>query len=122
MRTSTASVFLLILGAMLTIATPARANDFPTADRVNYVLECMRTYPGARFEMSSKCSCALDAIAKEINYDEYVELSTASKAMSIGGERGSAIRDVPSLEPGVKRYRALVAKAEAACFLRPPAR
>ncbi|WP_199873377.1 hypothetical protein [Ideonella sp. A 288] len=122
MRTSTASRCLLTLCALLAIGTPARANDFPTADRVNYVLECMRTYPGARFEMSSKCSCALDAIAKELPFDEYVELSTAAKAMSIGGERGSAIRDVPSLEPGIKRYRALVIKAETGCFLRSPAR
>lgn len=120
MRPSTPSRALLTLASLLAIGAPARANDFPTADRVNYVLECMRNHPGARFEMSSKCSCALDAIAKELSFDEYVELSTASKAMSIGGERGSAIRDVPSLEPGVKRYRALVTKAEAACFLRPP--
>jgi len=91
-------------------------------DRVLYVQECIRAHPGQLFEMTSKCSCALDAIAKEITYDEYVTLSTISKAMSIGGERGSAIRDVPSLEPQLKRYRELQAKVEAGCFLRAAAK
>jgi hypothetical protein len=46
-------------------------------------------------------------------------MSTISKALSIGGERGGSIRDAPSLEPQVKRYRELQAKAERACFLNP---
>ncbi|RZL93483.1 MAG: hypothetical protein EOP82_07825 [Variovorax sp.] len=97
-------------------AAPA-ANDFPTVDRVLYVQECMRAHPGPQFEMINKCSCALDALAGSVKYKDYVTMSTVSKAMSIGGERGGAIRDVPSLEPQVKRYRELQAKAEKGCFI-----
>jgi len=46
-------------------------------------------------------------------------MSTIVKAMSIGGERGGAIRDVPSYEPQVKRYKELVSTAEKACFIGP---
>jgi hypothetical protein len=101
----------------LTMVVPARANDFPTVDRVLYVQECMRAHPGPQFEMTNKCSCALDALARDVKYDDYVTMSTVSKAMSIGGERGGAIRDAPSLEPQAKRYRELQAKAEKGCFI-----
>jgi len=96
-------------------ATPI--NDFPTVDRVLYVQECMRAHPGSPFEMTNKCSCALDALARSVKYKDYVTLSTISKAMTIGGERGGAIRDVPSYEPEVKRYKELLSKAEKGCFI-----
>ena len=108
---------LAALCALLLACTAAVANDFPTADRVLYVQECMRTHPGPQFEMIHKCSCVLDAMAKELKFDDYVTLSTLDKAMSIGGERGGAIRDAPSLEAQAKRYRELRAKTEAACFI-----
>ena len=103
-------------------AVAAQANDFPTVDRVLYVQECLRAHPGPQFEMIHKCSCVLDALAADLKYDDYVTLSTVSKAMSIGGERGGAIRDAPSLEPQAKRYRELTAKSEKACFLNPGAK
>ena len=54
----------VIIALAASASLPAVANDFPTIERVNYVLECMREHPGAEFEMSSKCSCALDALAR----------------------------------------------------------
>ena len=66
---------LLILMAGLPVG--AYANDFPTPQRVEYVLECMKNHKG-KYEYLYKCSCAVDAIAKELGYDEFVELSTAA--------------------------------------------
>jgi hypothetical protein len=98
------------------------ANDFPTVDRVLYVQECMRAHPGPQFEMINKCSCALDVLASDVTYDDYVTLSTISKAMSIGGERGGTIRDTPSLEAQAKHYRELQTRAEKGCFIHAEAR
>ena len=118
MKTSLHTLALPSLCAALAlVAGVARANDFPTVDRVLYVQECMRAHPGPQFEMINKCSCALDALAGDVKYDDYVTMSTVSKAMSIGGERGGAIRDAPSLEPQAKRYRELQTKAEKGCFI-----
>lgn len=98
----------------------AQANDFPTVDRVLYVQECIAAHPDVgRFEMTNKCACALDALAKEVRYDEYVQLSTASKATTIGGERGGYIRDSEQLQADIKRYRALQAKVKKGCFIGP---
>lgn len=104
----------------IAVHAAAPANDFPTLDRVLYVQECIAAHPGTgNFEMTSKCSCALDALAREIRYADYVELSTASKATTIGGERGGYIRDSEKLQAEIKRYRALQAKVQKGCFIGP---
>lgn len=102
-------------------AAPAAANDYPTAERVLFVQSCMQEHPGPSFEMISKCSCTLDALAEVITYDEYVQLSTAAKAVSIGGERGSYIRDAEMLTAQGRRYRKLQAEAGERCMLKPAA-
>ena len=101
----------------------ALANDFPTLDRVLYVHECMAAHPGAtQFEMTSKCSCAVDALASQVKYDDYVSMSTAAKATTIAGERGGEIRESEQMQAEIKRYRALQAAAEKSCFLSPAGR
>jgi hypothetical protein len=102
------------------VGQAALANDFPTVDRVLYVQECMRTHPGPNYEMVNKCSCALDALAREVKHEEYVTMSTIVKAVSIGGERGSEMRDNETLKPQIARYRELQARVQKGCFLGPP--
>ena len=106
-----------LLLALPLLGAAASANDFPTSQRVLYVEECMRDHPGPHFEMVNKCSCALDTLAKEIKYEEYVGMSTVVNAMSIGGERGGSMRDNETVKPQVKRYRDLQAKVQKACFI-----
>ena len=97
-----------------------RVNDFPTVDRVLYVQECMRAHPGPHYEMVNKCSCALDALAREVSFDDYVTMSTATTANSIGGERGNTIRDTEQLQAQIKRYRELQVRAKGGCFISTP--
>lgn len=92
-------------------------NDFPTADRVLYVQECMKAHPGPYYEMVNKCSCAADALAREIKHEEYVSMSTISNAMTIGGERGNDLRDNETLKAPLKRYRELQDKVKQGCFI-----
>jgi hypothetical protein len=106
-----------VLAALLGASGAASANDFPTSARVLYVEDCIRSNPGPYFEMVNKCSCAVDALAEEVNYDEYTTMQTISNGMSIGGERGNAIRDTPALQPELKKYRELQAKVKKGCFI-----
>jgi len=116
----------LAMGALAALAclssNAARANDFPTVDRVLYVQECMRAHPGNHYEMVNKCSCALDNLAREVKFDDYVTMSTAANANSMGGERGNAIRDVDVMQVEIKRYREAQAKAKKGCFINIDAR
>jgi hypothetical protein len=103
--------------ALLAAGAGALANDFPTVERVLYVQECVRANPGPHYEMVNKCSCALDALAAELKFDDYSTMITIANGMSIGGERGGAIRDTPSLAPDLKRYRELQVKVKRGCFI-----
>jgi hypothetical protein len=100
------------------LAGNAAANDFPTLERVLFVEACMREHPDRpRQEMLYKCACALDAIAEEADYDEFVEMATANDAGQIAGERGTAVRESNEGRNLAKRYKELRAKAFQACFI-----
>jgi hypothetical protein len=117
--THTSLTALALLAAALTSGAEAadRVNDFPTVDRVLYVQECMRAHPGPHYEMVNKCSCALDALAREVRFDDYTAMATATNANSIGGERGNTIRDTELLQVQIKRYREIQARAKSGCFI-----
>ena len=104
--------------AALSFVPLCQANDFPTADRVEFVLECMRDHTGGQFELLNKCSCTIDRLAEQYTYDDFVEAQTMAKAVTIAGERGSTLRDNEEAQAAAKRYRAAVAEAGHACFLR----
>lgn len=108
-----AALLLPALGA----GGAAQAYNYPTADRVIYVQECMRQHPGPTFEMVSKCSCALDKLAQKLPLDQFVAMSTATNANSIGGERGNTIRDTEMLQKQIKRFRELQSQAKKSCFI-----
>jgi hypothetical protein len=111
----------LMLAALCGVSGGARAaSDYPTADRVIFVQECMQANPGPYFEMVNKCSCAIDALAAEVKYDEFTTMQTISNGMSLGGDRGGVIRDSPTLQPELKKYRELQTKVKKGCFINDP--
>lgn len=116
LRFRTAATGLL---AGLPLLVMAQVNDFPTVDRVLYVQECMRAHPGPHYEMINKCACALDRLATDVRFDDYVGMATAANATTIGGERGSYIRENEPLQALIKRYRELQTRVKKACFVIP---
>lgn len=105
----------LLAAACLPLA--AAAHDYPTADRVVFVQACMRDHPGPHYEMLNKCACAIDKIASTVTFDDFVEMNTATNANTIGGERGSYIRDVDLLQKDIRKYRQILGEAKKACFI-----
>ena len=104
--------------ALAAFSAPARAaNDYPTLDRVVYVEACMAQQPGPRYEMLAKCSCTLDKIASEVSFSDFETMATATNANSIGGERGSELRDSEAMQNEIKRFRTLQSKAKQSCFI-----
>ena len=108
----------VVVLAMVLFAPLGRANDFPTAGRVEFVLDCMRNHSGGQFELLNKCSCAIDRLAEKYKYDDFVEAQTMSKAVTIAGERGATMRDNEEAREAAMRHRAIVADAARACYLR----
>ena len=100
----------------LALAGLARANDFPTQARVEFVLDCMRTSKMSQQESMYKCSCAIDNIAAKIDYATWVELSTVANATTIAGERGGVMRDLKDGRKMIASFRELQADAKKHCF------
>lgn len=113
-----ARVACLAAFALAACCEPAFANEYPTAERVEFVLECMRDFPGPEFEMVNKCSCALDRLAEQLTYDQFVEASTVAKAVTIAGERGAALRDNADAQADARRFRGMYLQARQKCLFR----
>ena len=107
---------LLLLPALLAAPVVARAHDYPTSGRVEYVLECMQKHDG-KYEFLYKCSCVIDRIAESMPYEDYVAMSTALRDQSLAGERGGAFRDPPSVRDMADRYKTIQANANQACHV-----
>ncbi|MFN3986734.1 MAG: hypothetical protein ACK4KV_14660 [Rhodocyclaceae bacterium] len=109
-----------LAAAVLAVATlaaaPVQANDFPTIERVNFVFECMRDHPGPYYEMSTKCSCALDAVAAQVSFEDYRTMHTAALANTIGGERGGYYRG-KLWRDQARNYEKLASDAKKGCFI-----
>ena len=108
----------LVLGlAMLPDAVLGQApatKDYPTVDRVEFVLECMQKNGGKQVFLY-KCSCLIDDIARKYSYDDFVEASTAARYQTLGGERGGVFRDPPQVRETAKRYLQIQSEAMKHC-------
>ena len=102
---------------ILCFAPLARANDFPTQARVEFVLTCMRESKASQQESMYKCSCAIDAIADKVDYSTWVDLSTIADGTTIAGERGGVMRDLKDGRKLIASYRELQESAKKSCFL-----
>jgi hypothetical protein len=94
---------LALSAAGVGAAQAAALHDYPTVDRVEFVLECMQRNAGKQAFLY-KCACVIDQIAQRYTYDDFVEASTAARFQSLGGERGGVFRDPPKTRDSAKRY------------------
>jgi len=92
------------------------ANDFPTLNRVEYVLQCMQDHGGQNYDNLYHCTCAVDYIAGRMSHEEFDQAQAFTYLFNTPGERGAEFRDPPQSD----KLRSLLkkTKAEAAeqCF------
>ena len=73
--------------------TPA-ANDYPTRDRVEYVLNCVAQHGGLTYITQYACGCKIDKIAEKLTFSEFESAKTftyLSKGQT--GDAGAVFRD-----------------------------
>ncbi|MGQ0594141.1 MAG: hypothetical protein ACT4QB_16285 [Gammaproteobacteria bacterium] len=93
------------------------ANDFPTLDRVDQVLTCMRGHGGQTLDNLYACSCAVDAVAAALSYDDFVEATTFKGFKSMPGERGGLFRESARGQKLVERLEEAEERAARSCFV-----
>lgn len=69
------------------------ANDYPTLERVDHVLTCMRANGGQTVDNLYACACELDIIAQTLPFDEFTEARTFEIYKRMPGEKGGLFRD-----------------------------
>ena len=91
------------------------ANDYPTADRVDYVIGCMAAN-GETQEAMTKCSCAIDVIASRMPYNDYDDAKTALSLQAEGGPRLTVFAQTPHIKELIRNLHRAQAEANIQCF------
>jgi hypothetical protein len=105
-------------------STPAvLVNDYPTRDRVEYVLNCIAQHDGSIQKMSYvtqyACGCKIDKIAEKLNFADYEAAKTftyLSKGQT--GDAGGVFRDPAQSKDLRTRIKEAEQEAEKNCFVK----
>ena len=129
----TASILSLCLGVAVAgcTATPENpveqvpveptplANDYPTRDRVEYVLNCVAQHGGLTYITQYACGCKIDKIAEKLTFKEFEAAKTftyLSKGQT--GDAGAVFRDPAQSKDLRTRLKEAEAYAEKSCFVK----
>lgn len=99
--------------------TQAFVGDYPTRDRVEYVLNCVAQHGGLTFITQYACGCKIDKIAEQLSFNEYEAAKTftyLSKGQT--GDAGAAFRDPTQSKDLRKRLKEAEQAAEKSCFVK----
>lgn len=96
----------------------AKANDFPTRDRVDYVLECVAKHGGLSYINQYACGCKIDKIAEKLSFEDYEAARTFSQMQKTPGENGAPFRDPKQSKDLRAKLKEADEAAEKACFVK----
>jgi len=100
-------------------AAPApRVNDFPTHDRVEYVLNCVAQHGGLSYITQYACGCKIDKIAEKMSFVDFEAAKTFGYLRSTPGEAGGVFRDPKQAKDLRKVLKEAEAYAERQCFVK----
>lgn len=92
-----------------------KVNDFPTEARAEYVFACMAAN-NMDFLYLRKCSCAVDAIASRMTYEEYVHAETILRLQRSYSPDADVYRSVRVYKKPLDALFRAQAAAELKCF------
>lgn len=108
-------ISLFVLGILLPCV--ANANDYPTLERVDYVLTCMRLAGGQTIDNLYACSCEIDVIAQRVGIDDFTAARTYEIYKRMPGEKGGLFRESPEGDVLRERLREARQEAKKRCFI-----
>lgn len=99
-------------------AQAVATNDFPTRERVDYVLECVAKHGGLSYINQYACGCKIDKIAEKFSFADYDAARTFVQMQKAPGESGAAFRDAKQSKDLRTKLKEVDAEAEKACFVK----
>ncbi len=94
-------------------------SDYPTRDRVDYVLNCVAQHGGLTYISQYACGCKIDKIAEKLSFAEYEAAKTftyLTKGQT--GDAAAAMRDPAQSKDLRKRLKEAEQYAEKSCFVK----
>lgn len=95
-----------------------QVNDYPTRDRVEYVLNCVAQHGGLTYITQYACGCKIDKIAEKMTFAEFEAAKTFSYLRSTPGESGGVFRDPKQSKDLRKILKEAEDHAEKNCFVK----
>ncbi len=105
------------LMGLLAVSAPVLAHDYPTMDRVDQVLTCMKQNGGQNVDNLFRCSCAIDAIAQQLSLEDFNTARTYEIYKNMPGEKGSLFREPADGGAAVDKLAAARKDAQKRCFV-----
>jgi hypothetical protein len=90
-------------------------NDYPTADRADYVFACMAVNGGSQ-QALRRCSCSIDVIASILPYADYEKADTVLRMRRLGGGYLAQTFRTRESDAFAQQLREAQAEAEIRCF------
>jgi hypothetical protein len=106
------------LGQVQAQSQAIKVNDYPTRDRVEYVLNCVAQHGGLTFITQYACGCKIDKIAEKLSFAEYEVARTFSMLRSTPGEAGGVFRDPQQAKDLRKQLKEAEVYADKSCFVK----
>ncbi len=100
--------------ASMEAPTSKKGNDFPTAERAEYVFACMGSSQQSLLTLYA-CACKIDVIAKHMKYKDYLQAKTASLMRQLPGERYTGFRNSAVVKEIVGKLKNAAIEADFNC-------
>lgn len=103
---------------LLAVATgAASAHDYPTMDRVDHVLTCMKLNGGQNVDNLYRCSCEIDVIAQTLSMEDFNAARTYEIYKNMPGEKGGLFRESSDASAATAKLAAARQEARKRCFV-----
>ena len=113
-KTLICTSFILFLSGF---AHSSAANDYPTLERVDHVLTCMRLAGGQTVDNLYSCACEIDVIAQHVKFEDFSEARTYEIYKRMPGEKGGLFRESDRADEIVAQLTEARADAKKRCFI-----
>ena len=106
-------VFFMLFAFWLPVS-----GGFPTLERVDYALTCMKEKGGQTVESLYACSCEIDFVSANMPLEDYIEARTFEIYRAMPGEKGGLFRGKGGRTTAVAKLEDIRQKAANRCNVR----
>jgi hypothetical protein len=107
----------IVATTLVCAALGASAHDYPTMDRVDHVLTCMKKNGGQNIDNLWRCSCEIDVIAQQLSLEDFNTARTYEIYKNMPGEKGGLFREGADASAAIEKLEAARKDADKRCFV-----